>query len=85
MKIKTETIVRTAVLVLALVNQILSAAGKSVLPIDDARLSSLLSSAFTIAAAVWSWWKNNSFTQPAIEADEYLRALRAGEAAKGEF
>ncbi|MEA4912187.1 MAG: phage holin [Oscillospiraceae bacterium] len=85
MKIKSETIIRTAVLALALVNQLLSAAGKSVLPIDDEQLSTLLSTAFTAAAALWSWWKNNSFTQQAIEADAYLQALRQDEAAKGEF
>ena len=26
----------------------------------------------TVCASLWAWWKNNSFTQAAIEADEQL-------------
>ena len=37
-----------------------------------------LSQAAAILAAVWSWWKNNSFTKEAIKADEYLEDLRNG-------
>lgn len=76
MKIKTETIIRTAVLVLALVNQVLTMCGKSPLPIKDEDLTQILSLCFTIGASVWSWWKNNSVTANAIKADEYLRELK---------
>lgn len=69
MKIKTSTIVRTAVLVLALVNQCLSIAGKAILPISDEQLEQFISLSCTIAAAVWAWWKNNSYTEAAIEGD----------------
>ena len=69
MKIKTSTIVRTAVLVLALVNQCLSIADKAILPISDAQLEQLITLIITIAVAVWNWWKNNSFTQAALEGD----------------
>ena len=31
----------------------------------------------TIVTAIIAWWKNNSFTQEAIEADKYLDQLRA--------
>lgn len=31
-----------------------------------------------IAAAVWAWWKNNSFTENAIAADEYKDMLNNG-------
>ena len=77
MKIKTGTIVRTAILVLALINQALSIAGKSVLPISDEQLEQVITLIVTIAASVWAWWKNNSFTKPAIEADVYLADLRS--------
>ena len=76
MKVKTETIIRTAVLVLALVNQVLTMCGKSPLPIKDEDLTQILSLCFTIGASVWSWWKNNSVTANAIKADEYLRELK---------
>ena len=79
MNIKTDTIVRTVVLALALINQILSATGHAVLPIEDAQVETLISTAVTVAASLWAWWKNNSFTQDALRADEYKAAISAGE------
>jgi SPP1 family holin len=73
---KTDTIIRTLVLVLALVNQVLAVFGMSPLPIEEAELEALLSSLFTVGASVWAWWKNNSFTKNAIEADNYLATLK---------
>lgn len=72
-KPSTATIVRTAVLVLALVNQALTIAGKSVLPITDEELSETISFVITTVTALVAWWKNNSFTQKAIEADETFK------------
>lgn len=76
MKIKPATIARTAVLALALANQILSAAGWSPLPIDSATLEPWVTAGLTTAAALWAWWKNNSFTPEAIRADELLKEMR---------
>lgn len=76
MKITPATIARTAVLALALANQVLSVAGLSPLPIDNATLKSWVTTGLTIAAAVWAWWKNNSFTPEAIRADELLKKMR---------
>ena len=74
--ISTATLARTAVLALALINQILSAAGKPVLPIESAQLEQLISSGLTVAAALASWWNNNSFTPEAIEADDFMTRLK---------
>lgn len=76
MKIKASTIARTAVLALALINQILSAAGKSPLPIDSATLEPWVTAGLTTVAAVWAWWKNNSFTPDAIRADELMKEMK---------
>ena len=76
LKISAGTIARTAVLALALTNQVLSAAGKPVLPVESAQLEQLVSTGLTIGASLLSWWKNNSFTQPALKADEYLMDMR---------
>lgn len=64
------TIIRTVVLVLAITNNALAIAGKSPLPIDDEMVTQVISFAFTTGASLVAWWKNNSFTQRAIEADE---------------
>lgn len=64
------TIIRTLILVLAIANNALAIAGKSPLPIDDEMVTEVVSFVFTTGAAIMAWWKNNSFTQKAIEADE---------------
>lgn len=70
------TIARTICLVLALINQLLSAAGKPVLPIEDSTVEALVTSALTIVASAVNWWKNNSFTKPAIIADKNLHLMK---------
>ena len=69
-KISAATIARTACLLLALTNQILSACGKPILPIESATVEQLVTAGITTVAALIAWWKNNSFTQAALAADE---------------
>lgn len=75
-KISASTIARTAVLALALTNQVLSATGNPVLPIESEQLEQLVTVGFTVAASLASWWSNNSFTREAVEADIFLAGLR---------
>ena len=79
MNISIGTIARTACLVLALTNQILSAAGKPVLPIEDSQLETLVTTGLTVAASLAAWWKNNSFTPAAIKADAALKTYRSAD------
>ncbi len=74
--VSAGTLTRTAALGLALTNQLLSAAGKSVLPIDNARLEQMICTGFTVGAALAAWWKNNSFTPEAIEADAFMARMK---------
>lgn len=79
MKVKTETIIRTIVLALALINQALAIFGKEALPITEDEVFEIyrfITYIITLCASMWAWWKNNSFTQPAIKADEYMEQLR---------
>ena len=73
MTISAGTIARTIILILALVNQILTAMGHSVINISDESINTLISTGFTIVTAIIAWWKNNSFTQSALKADEVMR------------
>ncbi len=75
-KIEKGTIIRTIVLALALINQLLIASGKTVIEVGEPEVSALINTLFTIITAVLAWWKNNSFTQKAIEADEYRKTLK---------
>lgn len=76
MKISKETIIRTIILVIALVNQVLTSMGKNPLPFAEETIYELVTLLFTIGASAWTWWKNNSFTKNAIEADRYLEELK---------
>lgn len=55
-------LVRTAVLFLALLNQLLMVFGYSILPISEEELSELLTALFTTATALWVWWNDNRWT-----------------------
>lgn len=77
MKVTKGTIVRTACLILAIINNLLAIFGKSPLPIDDEILSNVISFGFTTVASLVAWWKNNSFTPNALKADAYLEDLRS--------
>lgn len=74
MKIEAGTIVRTICLVLALANQILVMSGHSVLPIQDETVEIIVTNVATLVTAIAAWWKNNSFTQKALEADKQLHS-----------
>lgn len=75
-KITWGTWGRTALLVIALVNQCLVILGKTPLPIEDEQINLLVTTLGTLVASVLAWWKNNSFTQVAIEADKEKSALQ---------
>lgn len=74
MKISKGTLIRTACLLLAIVNNLLAIYGKSPLPINNETLTEVISFCFTSVASIVAWWKNNSFTQKAIAADEVLHS-----------
>ena len=67
------TIARTLILALALINQILTASGHSIIAVSDDDINTLITTGFTVVSALIAWWKNNSFTRPALKADEVLR------------
>ena len=77
-KIKPDTIARTIVLALALINQCLAIMGKGTIDIAENDVYQFVSLAWTIISAIVAWWYNNSFTKHARRADELLEALKNG-------
>ncbi len=63
-------------MLIALINQILTMFGINPLPFSDEQIYNILSAAATVVTTLWAWWKNNSFTKNAIEADKYLKKLK---------
>lgn len=76
MKVNKMTVARTIILVLALLNQCLVVAGKPIIEIADETIIEAVSLVWTIAASVWAWWKNNSFSQSAMLADAYMESIK---------
>lgn len=56
------TIIRTAVLVIALINQVLVSTGLNPIPGSEDVWGEIVSSTFTFAAAGVAWFKNNYVT-----------------------
>lgn len=75
-KVGADTVLRTVVLVIALVNQVLTATGHNPLPFSNEELYSVLSAVFTVIASIIAWWKNNSFTKSAIYSDGIMKSLK---------
>lgn len=74
--VKTSTLVRVALLILALGNLICAAMG--VVPeefVADSEIYRVGSVVVTVVMSVVAAWKNNSFTPEAIEADDFLHSL----------
>lgn len=77
--ISAGTVARTAALLLALTNQLLSALGKPMLPIESETVEQLVTAGITSIAALVAWWENNSFTEAAIHADHVLNQMQGKE------
>lgn len=74
--IKSDTIARTIVLALALINQVLAIVGKEALPFTEDGVYQICTLIATLVTSGVAWWKNNSFSQAAIEADELKKQLK---------
>ena len=73
------TVARTICLFLALLNQVMTVTGHTVLPIDDEMITQFVSLTATIITAIMAWWKNNSFTYAARVADQTMYQLKRKE------
>ncbi|MBC6133935.1 phage holin [Listeria booriae] len=74
--VTTATWVRTGVLVVALVNQGLTIAGKNPLPFNDAQTEQTVTFVVTAISAALAGWKNQSFTNAAQSADVQLKMVK---------
>ena len=75
--VKADTIARTIILALALINQILSVSGHPVIPIEDETIEMTVSYVVTVVVAIWTYWKNNSWTQAALAGDQAKDEVKA--------
>lgn len=76
MKPTRRTVISTVINVIAIINMVMAMIGKPVLNLTDTQIDVFINVLFTVCAWGYGFWKNNSFTQHAIKADEYLARLR---------
>lgn len=74
--IKKSTIVRAILLAIVIINFILGKLGLNPLNIETSAIYEMVESVISVAIIVLGFWKNNSFTENAKKADEYLEKLR---------
>lgn len=70
--VTVQTWARTIVLLLALISQLCVILGKKTEAIDVDQWQEYVTYGLTVIGSIWAWWKNNSFTQKAQEADNIL-------------
>ena len=71
----TDRIVAIARLLVMLASAV---AGGFGLAIDPDSLGTIAACGAALAAGVWSWWKNNTVTRAAQDAQHYLDSIRGG-------
>lgn len=69
------TVIRTTVLVLALVNQFLVTAGLNPIPGSEQLWGEIIAFGLTAAVAVWTWFKNNYVTAKGKKQKEQLQKV----------
>lgn len=75
-----QTIARTIAFGLVWLNQLFAFIGAPTLDLDSDAVYTGVSTGITFVVSFWAWWKNNSFTKPAIEGDRVMTELKeAGE------
>ena len=77
MKPTKATIIRTIVAALAILNTVLTLFDKNPFPFTTEQVEAFCTAIFDIVATIVVWWKNNSFTKQAIEADAIMRTAKA--------
>jgi len=74
---KPETIARTIVAAIALLNSVLIMIGKAPLDLDENTIYVVVSGIATIVTTIWVYWKNNDITPEAMIGSDYMRELKA--------
>lgn len=76
LKVTKGTAVRTVMIIVVVINLILKACGIEVINIDENDVSTVIENLVSIGVIVLGFWKNNSFTAEAKNADFYLAKFK---------
>lgn len=79
LKVSKATIVRLIAIVLVVVRMISQKLGYSIPMIDESEIAEFVEMVVEIGAIACAYWYNNSFSEAAKKADEYMKELKGGE------
>ena len=79
MKITKGTIVRTISIIIVILNIVLKHFNIDIINVSESERLTFIESLIEVAIIIVGFWKNNSYTEKAIEADEFLRNLKESE------
>ena len=66
------TIARTAALIVALINLVLTIFGLNPIPFSNEEVYAGVTTFLTVIVSLWAWWKNNNVTKTAQYNEEFL-------------
>jgi len=79
LRITKGTIVRTALLAIIIINMILKSLGLKIIEVTESQVAEFIEMLISTATIIVAWWENNSISQNAIRADQFLRQLNESE------
>ena len=79
MKVSAQTITRTIVSAIVLINTVMVMLGHNPLGVDESELYNVISGILAIGTTIDVWWKNNSFTKRALAGDKVKDAYKETE------
>lgn len=74
--IKKETVIRTIIALVVIINTVLTLLDKNPIPYSTEEIEAGVTAVLDVITTIWVWWKNNSFTVAARIADETLEYQR---------
>lgn len=84
-RIKPHTYVSIVMVIIAIINYALTAAGKPIINLGEEAITYAVNTVLNLVFIGFSMWKNNSVTENALIADDVLYMLRDGRISKEEL
>lgn len=75
--ITKDTIIRTVLALVVIVNTVLTLYGKNPLPYSSEEIEIGVAAVLDVVTTIWVWWKNNSFTVAARMGDATMKRQKA--------
>ena len=77
--VNAETVTGVLILLVALVNAVLQMFGFNTLPIENGKISEIVSTVFLIVTVLWNTWKNRNISTASQTAQQITNAIKNGE------